>query len=423
MGVIIWYVNLDMNDSQINSIEEIKDFLNSSEKFEFKKEKRGETYGWIEETLVKFGYLTLGKYEKGIVRKYIEKVTGYSRAQVTRLVGKYRKTGYVRLKEHERHKFKKVYLGEDLQLLAQTDELHDFPNGAALKKILERAAYVYGQKEYENIAQVSVAHIYNLRDSPFYRRVTKRYKKTKPTVANIGIRKKPKPNGVPGYLDVDTAHQGDSEKEKGVYHINTVCEVTQFEFVGAAERISEHYLEPMLVVLIESYPFPILGFHVDNGSEFINYLVANLLNKMLIELTKGRPRHPNDNPLVESKHGSVVRKWIGYSFIRQKHAERLNQFYFGCFNEYLNFHRPCAFATEVEDKKGKVKKIYKPKDYMTPYEKLKSLPNAKAYLKEGVTFDMLNKIAKSKTDNEMAKIVQAERMKLFDEIIPAYNSH
>jgi hypothetical protein len=139
----------------------------------------------------------------------------------------------------------------------------------------------------------------------------------------------------------------------------------------------------------------------------------------LIKLTKGRPRHTNDNTLIETKNGWVVRKWLGYSHISKEHASRINDFYFECFNEYLNFHRPCAFPTEVMDHKGKIKKKYYYQDYQTPYEKLKSIADVQKYLKDGITLKMLDKIARRYTDNEMAEKVQLARDKLFDKILAA----
>ena len=139
------------------------------------------------------------------------------------------------------------------------------------------------------------------------------YQATRPTEVAIGERRRPEPNGRPGYLRIDTVHQGDLEGVKGVYHINAVDEVTQWQVVGAAAQISEAYLLPVLEAMLEQFPFRILGFHSDNGSEFINHTVAQLLNKLLIEQTKSRPRHSNDNGLVEAKNGAVVRKHMGYS--------------------------------------------------------------------------------------------------------------
>ena len=112
-------------------------------------------------------------------------------------------------------------------------------------------------------------------------------------------------------------------------------------------------------------------------------------------------------------------EWMGYSHIGQEYAQRINGFYFSCFHEYLNFQRPCAFPMEIMDKKGKIKKKYRYQDYRTPYEKLRSIPEAQTYLKEGITLEMLDKISQRYTDNEMAEKVQLERDRLFDKILAA----
>ena len=409
-----------MNDSKLNRINQIKSFLAETEAVEFNRKSKKEAYSWIEETLRKFTYVILSKKEKGLIRRYLMKITGYSRAQLARHIKQYRKTGQVKVKEYDRHKFQKKYTPRDIQLLAKTAELHDSPNGASLKKTLERMAVEYGNEEYANIADISVSHIYNLKKKVSYLRSAFSYHKThKGKAKGIGQRGKPQPQGRPGYLRVDTIHQGDQYGKKGVYHINTVDELIQWEIIGAAEKITDEYLLPLLEKMIATYPYRILNFHADNGSEYINQKVAAMLNRLLIKLTKSRPRHSNDNALIETKNGWVVRKWLGYSHIRGEHASGINDFYFACFNEYLNFHRPCAFPREVMDKKGKIKKKYYYQDYQTPYEKLKSIPDAQKYLKEGITLEMLDKKAKRYTDNEMAQKVQVARDKLFDKIVVA----
>jgi transposase InsO family protein len=403
-----------MNDSTLIDINDVKRFLTSSHKVQFEKIHKPEAYQWIEQTLVKFEYIGLNKSHRGIIKQYIAKMTQYSRAQITRLISQYIQTGRVRQTDYQRNRFTRTYSDADIKLLAKTEELHEFINGAAVKKILKTMAKK--DPSYKNLSEISVSHIYNIRKSVAYKRITKVYTKTKPAPVNIGVRQKPQPNGMPGFIRVDTVHQGDRSLEKGVYHINTIDEITQFQLIGAVERITEEFLIPLLKKIIAAYPFEILGFHADNGSEYINQHVVKLLNKLLIQLTKSRPRHSNDNALVESKNGSIIRKWFSYGFINKKFAPHLNQFYFGSFNEYLNFHRPCAFATITTDHKGKSCKTYKHEDYMTPYEKLKLIPNARQFLKKGITFKMLDKIAFSKTNNEMAKIVQSERSNLFQKI-------
>lgn len=122
---------------------------------------------------------------------------------------------------------------------------------------------------------------------------------------------------------------------KGVYHINAVDIVTQWEVVATCERINDAYLLPVLKDLTNQFPFEILGFHSDNGSEYINRTVATLLEKMRVEKTKSRSRHSNDNVLAESKNGSVVRKIFGYSHIPQRFAAHINVFCREHLNPYV----------------------------------------------------------------------------------------
>jgi transposase InsO family protein len=242
-------------------------------------------------------------------------------------------------------------------LLAATDTLHGTLSGLATKKLMERACHVFGDARYERLAGISVAHLYNLRKQTGYQRQRQVWTKTRPVTLPIGVRRAPAPNNQPGYLRVDSVHQGDQDGVKGVYHINAVDGVTQYEGVATCERISEAFLIPVLEALLQSFPFVIKGFHSDNGSEYINHHVAELLNKLLVkEQTKSRSRHSNDNALAESKNGAIIRKHLGYSHIPQRFATLVNVFCRDHLNPYLNFHRPCLFAETITDAKGRQRK-------------------------------------------------------------------
>ena len=104
---------------------------------------------------------------------------------------------------------------------------------------------------------------------------------------------------------------------------------------------------------------------------------------------------------------------MGYIHIPRHFASAISQFYKRYFNVYLNYHRPCGFATIITDKKGKEKKVYRQEDYQTPYEKLKSLENAKKYLKDGISFEQLDKIAYAMSDNDFAEKMQKTKQELF----------
>jgi transposase InsO family protein len=409
-------MQLIMNDDELRTIEQVKQFLAGSEILEFEGVSIEERYRWIERVLVRFTYSRLNRGEKGVIRRYIEKVSGYSRAQVCRLIRQFKQEGRLRKADCNRHRFPGKYTLADIALLARTDEVHDYLSGPATKKIMEREWAVYGHLDFRTISQISIAHLYNLRRSHLYQSITKRYTRTKPAVVKIGERIRPDPEGKPGYIRVDTVHQGDLNEEKGVYHINAVDEVTQWEIVASVERISEYHLEPVLEGILADFPFTVKGFHSDNGSEFINKTVAKLLNKLLIRFTKSRPRHTNDNGLVESKNGSVVRKQLGYVHIPQSYAMAIDQYHRDFLNVYINFHRPCFFAISIVDHRGKIKKTYPYQEVMTPYEKLKSLPDAQSYLKAGVTPQQLDDIAKQMSDNEFAERMVKARSNLFQHI-------
>jgi len=403
-----------MIDSRLSNFNQLETFLGGTKEISFESlNSKREKYNWIREILVRFDFRNLKKKERGVVRKYIKKISGYSDSQMTRLIKRYFK-GKLIWRTYNKNIFPTKYTPEDIALLVKTDNAHSCLNGWATKKILTREYKEFKKEDYETIKDISVAHIYNLRRTRQYQSHALSLTKTQAVQRNIGERRKPTPNGAPGYIRVDTVHQGDSEEKKGVYHINSVDEVTQWEIAAAVEKISEAFLEPILKIIIEQYPFVIVEFHADNGSEYINKVVVALLNKLLIKLTKSRSRKCNDNALVESKNGSVIRKHMGYFYINQKYAPDINDFYVKYFNTYLNFHRPCGFATLKTDKKGKQKKVYNL--YQTPYEALKGITGAGQFLKPGISFEKLDKIAEEYSDNEFATIMEKEKQKLFRKI-------
>jgi len=396
------------------SLEQIEAFLNASQEIRFEGETRTQIYHWIEQVLVRQEYHQQKRPARGLLRSYVAKMTGLSRAQVTRLIARYGKSGSLGPAPYRRHRFAQRYTRADIELLAIVDEAHDDLSGPATRRILEREYRQYGKCEFERLASLSVSHLYNLRQQPRYRERRLHYIKTRPTAVAIGERRRPDPQGQPGYLRVDTVHQGDPPGGKGVFHINAVDEVTQWQIVSASARISEAWLEPVLEAMLRQFPFRILGFHSDNGSEFINRMVARMLQKLLIEQTKSRPRQSNDNGLVETKNGAVIRKHLGYGAIDAAHAERLQQFYNAHFNPYLNYHRPCAQAEIEIDEKGRQQRIYR--RYQTPLETLLARPQPQRYLRPGLTLAVLQRIAGTRSDTEAAQRMQQAKRKLFEQL-------
>ena len=187
------------------------------------------------------------------------------------------------------HGFARKFSPIDVALLAETDALHGTLSGPATVHLLRAPMPVYGDTRYQRLAGLSVSHLYNLRAQAGYQAKRGVWTKTKGQALPSAQRRAPAPEGRAGFIRIDSVHQGDFDGLKGVYHINAVDCVTQFELVASCERISEAYLLPVLESLLEDFPFTILGFHADNGSEYINHTVARLLDKLHIEFTKSRP--------------------------------------------------------------------------------------------------------------------------------------
>ena len=406
---------IEMNEQKLVTLEQLREFLAATEAVEFQGcGQDEERYRHIEAVLRRFGYGSLKRTEKAVVLRYLERTTGYSRQQMTRLVAQYRETG--RLKKSWRaptHGFVRRFTEADVALLAETDRLHNTLSGPATVHLMRRALERYGDTRYVRLATISASHLYNLRRRRGYVERRRVFSKTRPVGIPIGERRAPAPDGRPGFIRIDSVHQGDQDGVKGVYHINAVDCVTQWELVATCEKISEAYLLPVIETLLAGFPFRILGFHADNGSEYINHKVAKMLDKLSAEFTKSRPRHSNDNGLAETKNGAVIRKHLGYAHIPQHNATQVNAWCAGFLNPYLNDHRPCLFPESVTDAKGKTRKRYPQRLIMTPCEKLLSLPDVSQFLRPGVTPESLRDNANAMSDNEAADAMNQARQRLF----------
>jgi transposase InsO family protein len=402
-------------------LEQVRQVLEGTQSLEFRRaEDDPGRYAWIEAVLRRFDYRQLPRTHRGAVLVYLQRLSGYSRAQITRLVSRW--DGGKRLVKDYRapeHAFARRYTPADVALLAGVDRAMGTLSGPATACVLRRQRDVFNDTRFARLGSISVGHLYNLRNSAGYRAQRIVLTKTRPTqAATIGVRKAPAPQGRPGFIRIDSVHQGDQDGIKGLYHINAVDCVTQWEVVATVQTISEAHLLPVIEQMLEQFPFEILGFHADNGSEYVNRQVAAMLDKLRIEFTRSRPRRSNDNGLAETKNGAVVRKLFGYGHIPQRHAGRFNTFCREYLNPFLNFHRPCLFATDKPDPKkpGRIKHVYLPKNAMTPLDKLAGLPEAKTFLREGVTLADLHALATALTDVQAGEELREAQLALFRRI-------
>lgn len=414
-----------LHTEHLTRLDQIERFLDGTSEIDFRAPQRSSRREWIGRVLRQFRYAQRTRRERGLLLRFLTKVTGYSPAQMKRLIRQFASLHHLRDRRGPPARpFTCRYTLADSQALAELDALHGNLSGPATKKLAERAFERFGDPRYERLAGISVAHLYNLRRTEGYQRARGAIPhKTASTANAIGERRAPDPKGLPGFIRIDSVHQGDLDGIKGVYLINAVDSLTQFQVIAAVERISENYLLPVLHALLDRFPFTLLGFHADNGSEYVNRQVAAMLDKLRIEFTRSRPRHSNDNGLAETKNGAVVRKLFGYEHIPQRHATRFNTFCREYLNPFLNFHRPCLFATDKADPKkpGRIKRVYRAKDAMTPLDKLASLGEAAKFMREGVTLKDLHQLATALTDVQAAEELNEARQALFRRV-PAHNN-
>ncbi len=411
---------INMNETRLCTIEQIEEFLSASAEVDFSAHGGDlERYAHISDVLKRFGYHQRNKHDRGVLLRYLQHTSGYSRAQLTRLVKQWHTNRLVKVPLAKRYKapvapFARKYTSLDIELLVEMDKAHEDVCGPAIVHLLKRAHKEYGDVRYARLADLSSSHLYNLRKSAGYKARRVSFNKTHPVRNNIGVRKAPRPNGRAGFVRIDSVHQGDEDGIKGVYHITCVDAISQWQVEACVQGISEAFLLPVLELVMQQFPFVIEGFHSDNGSEYVNHKVAKLLEKLRIEQTKSRSRHSNDNALAESKNASIVRKHMGYEHIPQKHAQTINVFYHESFNPWLNLHRPCMFATDTINAKGKIVKVYKHKDVKTPLECLALLSDkGLVTFKKGITLAALQRQAKAKTDLAAAQDMQRAKSELF----------
>ncbi|CAM2198499.1 Integrase catalytic domain-containing protein (plasmid) [Paraburkholderia kururiensis] len=413
---------IDVNESQIRSLDQVRAILDGTHTLDFAPAASpGERHEWVAQVLRRFRYNQLKRPHRGLLLRYLRRFSGFSRAHMTRLVQRWKRGQRLSwVKGTPANAFARSYTDEDVFTLAETEREYGRLSGPAMVVVLRRMYQVYNDERFERLQHLSASHLYNLRRSQAYRLQHTVYTKTQanPKGAAIAVRRAPAPENRPGFIRIDSVHQGNTEEHRGVYHINAVDCVTQWEVVATVPSLTREDMLPVLRAMLEQFPFTILGFHSDGGTEYINYEVAAMLEKERIEFTRSRPRRCNDNALAESKNGNVVRRQFGYSHVPADWAKEFNAFCVELLNPFLNFHRPCLFGTEVPDPKkpGRTRRVHRPEDVMTPLDKLASVPGADDFLRKGITLDQLKELARSQTDVEAARQVRLARERLMGKV-------
>ena len=196
-AIMIRGIVIDMNEERLQTLAQLQAFLDGTIAVDFAV-AGAERYDFIARTVRRFGYSRLKRADKGVVLRFLERVSGYSRQQVSRLVKRARAhsgTAQPRplLKRYRgsRTSFTRRYTEADERLLADTDTLHSTLSGPATKKLMERALTLFGDVRYQRLATISVGHLYNLRQRDGYGRLRRVFTKTRAVTTPIGERRAP----------------------------------------------------------------------------------------------------------------------------------------------------------------------------------------------------------------------------------------
>ena len=413
-------MQVTMQHAEHLTLAEMREFLDASNTLSFAGTGRKQIYALLERVLRTQKYLGLAKKDKGIVRRYLVKISGLSKAQITRLIARWRERGVIEPRASRRHRFPHRYTPADIQLLAETDAAHEGLSAPAVRRILEREFKVHRQAQYERRASISASHIYNLRRTRAYREHHVHHTKTRASAVSIGERRKPDPRGQPGFVRVDTVHQGESPKGKG--SLSHQC-CRHSDAMAGRGLLRNHLRGPFIA-----------SFRGDTASIPLPYPGLSFRQRLGVSQLQGAET-------VEQIIGPGVHQVAGQSYHRQRfggrqkrrggtqaHRTRTDRgpscrrgaaLLHGRFQPLfelspLNYHRPCGFATIELSDNGKRRRRYRLNDYRTPYEKLLSLNDWESYLKEGVSAARLEQQALRMSDTECALRMQQRKRKLLD---------
>jgi len=217
----------------------------------------------------------------------------------------------------------------------------------------------------------------------------------------------------PGFMQADTVGHGGDSTDGNFVHSLTLTDICSgwTENRATWNKGADGVLE-QIKDIEQVLPFPIQGFHSDNGSEFLNHHLYRyyVKRKEPIELTRGRPRHGNDQAHVEQKNWTHVRLLLGHQRIDDPNlVPKINELYraWALFNNFF-----CTNLKLVE--KTKVGSRYKKKydDPKTPYQRLMESEHLNEAMKTHLTemYCNLNPFKlKKQIDHKQRQILNALR--------------
>ena len=378
----------------MSTIDQLQALLHGDPPAKPHRRTRTDAYRFVEQMLRRIDYFHLGRSDKGVVRRFLGHETGLSRAQVTRLLNQHRTTG--RVVDHRRataRSFPRHYTNADIERLAEIDALHGSWCGAITRELCARAWHLFEDQRFERLAGISNGHLYNLRHSTTYRRHrATRPEPTHPISLMPNDRWRPRPYGRPGHIRVVPLRPHGPGDTDGPHHLNLslVDEVTMFQLVVSVEHLDPECLTAVLHALRKALPFLVRSFHATAGAAHDARRAAGVLH----ELNLADP--------------CALRR----DCILSRRTQQVNAFARKVLSPYLNYHRPRRFPGRRAGPTARLRTDRRKTCVLTPYERLKSLPDAASCLKPGTTFADLDAIATAVSDNDAARALSEATVRL-----------
>ncbi len=186
----------------------------------------------------------------------------------------------------------------------------------------------------------------------------------------IPIRSGPWNDAPTGTVQIDTvAHCNDSIAGDFVYTVNAADVATLWGERRAQWNKGQEQTIASMECIDDGFPYPVLEWHPDTGSEFINWLCKKWADRRKQKLTRSRPNRKNDNCFVEERNGHVVRRWVGYTrFASEEMVTVVNELY-DALTPYLN-HFIASKRIVAKERIGSKWKITREKISLTPYQRV-----------------------------------------------------
>lgn len=337
---------------QIRSLEQVRDVVSGLVALKLPPRQDDELrYRWIDTALQGMQYRELARSERGLVLNYLQRLTGYSRAQVNRLVARWM-SGQALAKQHGRpeHAFERRYQAADIALLAEADGALGRLPGAATVSVLRRQRDQFGDGRLASLASISVSQLYLLRRSPEYlAAAVPSDDLVPPHHLPVGVRRTPQPDLAPGHLRVESVDEGDVP---GSWQVCVVDVATRWrvrvDWPSSADDVCMR--KPALARLMRQLPFrPLACAAAEGGDQRCRQVAA------------------------------------GIESVRAAAAVTQDPLELDPWSLFVNLHRPCALpVTPAPDPAAA-----RAHQVLTPLEALLARPAAESCLRPGVTLASL----------------------------------